>query len=76
MPITLQSLIAQSFSKLHRVPHVILHQVVYIFDFVIVKMVDHSLQQMEVFLKNQHFSFIGLYGRTSIQQGISFYMYL
>ena len=29
-PITLQPFIARSFSKLHRVPHMILHQVFYI----------------------------------------------
>ena len=72
MAITLQPFITQSFSKLHRVPHVILHQVVYIFDYVIVKMADHSLQRIEVFLKNRHFSFIGPYRLTSIQQGKSF----
>ena len=75
MPITLQSFVAQSFSKLHRVPHMILHLVVYILLHNL-KMADHNLQRTQVFLKNWHVSFIGLYHPTSIQQGKSFYMYL
>ena len=73
-PITLQSFIARSFSKLHRVPHVILHLVVYIL-LRNSKMADRSLQG-QFFQKNRHVSFIGLYCPTSIQQGKSFYMYL
>ena len=74
MAITLQPFIARSFSKMHRVPHVILHQVV--FDYVIIEMADHTLHRTGVFLKNRHVSFIVLYRPTFIQQGKSFYMYL
>ena len=38
-------------------------------------MADRSLQRTEVFLKNQHVSFIGPYRPTSIQQGKSFVGY-
>ena len=71
MPITLQPFVARSFSKLHRVPHVILHLVVCIL-LCNTKMVDHNLQWTEVFLKNWHVSFIEPYRPTSIQQGKSF----
>ena len=74
-PITSQPFVAQSFSKLHCVPHVILHLVVYIL-LCNLKMADRNLQMKEVFLKNWHVFFIGPYGPTSIQQGKSFYTYL
>ena len=44
------------------------------YDYVIVNMADCSLQSTEVFLKNQHVSFIGPYHPTSIQQGKSLYV--
>ena len=65
---TSQPFILKSCSKLHRVPHVILHQV----DYALLKMADRSLQRTEVFLKDRHISFIGPYFLTSIQQGKSF----
>jgi len=49
---------------LHLVVYILLHNL---------KMADRSLQSTEVFLKNQHIFFIGLYRPTSIQQGKSFY---
>ena len=63
------------FSKLHRVPHMILHLAVYIL-LRNSKMADRNMQRAEVFLKNQYISFIGLYRPTSKYQGKSFYMYL
>ena len=45
MPITSQSFVARSFSKLHRVPHMILHLVIYI-SLRNSKMADRSLQRM------------------------------
>ena len=57
---TQQPFISQSFSMLY---HVILHQIASF------KMVDSNLKTADVFLKNQHFSFIGLYRPTSLQQG-------
>ena len=71
MLITLQPFVVHFFSKLPRVPHVILHLVVYILlrNF---KMADSNLQKMEVFLKNQHVSFIGPHRPTSIQQSKNF----
>ena len=66
MPVTLQPFIARSFSKLHRVPHMILHLVVYIL-LCNSKMADHYLQWTEVFLKNRRVSFIEPYRPTSTQ---------
>ena len=77
MPITWQPFISRSFSELHHVSHVIMHQVQYIF---LCTCYNGGLQSTE----SQRFSgkisiatfFIGLYYTTSIQQVKSFYTYV
>ena len=55
-------------TKLYRVLYMILHRIAYFYN-VIFEMVDNNLARVEAFLKNWHFSFIGQYRLTSIQQG-------